>query len=459
MGAKKEFRAAVILPTAILTSRGFLFFGLILIGPMGAFLFRLAPQQGIILSLGVFLFYIVLSFIEFQKIRRYSKGISFKGKIPAALYSGVSSVLILEGEFPQCGEDLELFLRPQLLFGILPDNEIIKYRLLSGETSFGVEYRFSPLRRGDLRWKELACRIVFPLKLFSWQVTINFENDVCTRVYPNPFSTRKPQAIVFQKTLLGSTPFDYAGGGEGREFDSLRPYSQGDDLRRVDWKRTAKRNSLLVKVYRPETHQRVLFVFDCSRRMGVRIGERLQLDYAADGAAHLLGITSQNDDEVGLFAFDHQALSEIPARRGKAQRKLLMDEMANLSVGSLEGDYELVGSWARRCKRRSMIILLTSISSPASVDVIKNVLSSISQKHLPLVIAIYDRQLQALAEKKVENLNEAYIQAASFEQIETIQSRMNILRRGGIECVYSDVLDIPDVLREKYYQVKLSGRL
>jgi len=440
----------------LLTRKGFVSLSSILIGPFLGLLLPVSWQECIAFSALLMLGFILLGLRDYFRATSVLKGFSISGGVAPRLYSGVRAILQLKLHAPAPAHSLHVLLRPEIPEGITAENEV--FLVPASDDEVTIEYPFTPLARGTLLWPGVTLRLITRSGLFSFQTVHPYSEQVLSLVFPNPYCNPDRKSRSVQKLSSGNTIFSMAGG-EGREFDSLRQYSTGDDPRRIDWKRSARRGSVLVKLYRPETHQRINILIDCSRRMANSIENRLQLDYAADSAAYLARLASENDDEVGLFAFHHHVVSQVACRRGRQQQSLIMEQLLKLEAGELEGDYELVKRFGRSSRRRSLLVLLTSITTPANLDNLRLNLLPISQKHLPLVVAIYDRELQRLLDSPVETTRDAFIAAAAYEQRESIAQRVELLRRSGIECIYSDALDIPRVLEQKYYELKLSGRL
>ena len=315
-----------------------------------------------------------------------------------------------------------------------------------------------PLSRGLIELSEITIRFYPRFGVSGWQFSYQLESTHVARVYPNVLSHEQVEIKAFQRLNAGETPTHFRVG-EGREFDSLRQYTHGDDLRKVDWKRSANGKGTLVKVYRPETHQRINIAIDCGRRMGSIVDQRLQIEHAADAASQLVRSAKGGDDEIGLFAFNHQVVGQLKSARGVRQEKKIAEELLKLKVGFLESDYDLLATWARSNRKRSLLVFITTLSNPASLEVIRNALWPVRNKHLPLVCAISDRDLNNLVKAPVETLEDSYIVSAGMEQIDKIQQRLQSLRRMGIESIYSDATRLPVALVQKYYQLKNTGRL
>lgn len=440
-------------------------FGVLGVGaaaPILGLLFGL-PEEGVIGGILFVVGFVVLAGLrDYVVVRQFLKQVTVSLKVPNRLFSATDSELEISifSSFRRRACLLEL--RPISPSGIEADAEV-KRALLPGvrDSTVGrrtrLTYRFQPLSRGEMCWERVVVRISPVGGMTWWQSELRIE-PARAIVYPKESRATDEKQHRFQRLAAGEGMMNLSGG-EGREFDSLRRYSFGDDLRKADWKRSARAGSILVKVYRPETHQRVMIAIDCSRRMANRVDRRLQLDYAADAASYLIRAAARHDDEVGLFAFDHTIVTRVASKRGRAQEELLLRKLALLPVGTMEADYQLLTEWARFAHRRSLLVLLTSISNPATFEVIRQALNPVRQKHLALVMAMADQDLERLVDQPAKTLDEAYIVSAGVEQSRVLRSRVELLHRSGIECIYTSPHELPEKLAEKYRKLKLSGRL
>jgi len=404
------------------------------------------------------LIYIYRLFVECRLTRQIVERLTIDPKLPPHLYSGVDTVLQVNLSAADISSPFTLYLRPESPPETTAEKQIYTVEIPAASSAITVEHHFQALTRGPLRWSKIYCRLQLPAALGRWQFTITLKPSLERIVLPNQSCFGKRQIKAFQKEHTGNLLAEHFRG-EGREFDVLRPYAVGDDLRKVDWKHSAKGRGLFVKVFRPETHQRINIAIDCGRRMGSRIGGRLQIEYAADAAASLIRLARCNEDDLGLFAFNHQVVSKIHCQKGKKQEKMLLDALVNLEIGELEADFQLLTEWARFNRRRSLLILITSISNPAGLEQIRSHLPPLRRKHLPLVFALADADLKDLVYRQAANLEDAFMISAGMEQALEIEARAISLKKSGIDCVYCDVAELPARLEQKYRELKLSGRL
>jgi uncharacterized protein (DUF58 family) len=431
-------------------------------------LFVVVPLLGFLLQwsltrqlelLTVLLFsFIAYAISDFLRVVGVLAELKLNMSLNSALQSGVESEICFRLQREKGNGHILGSFRPIHPKHLFFDSESIEFVLRENELELELPFSFTPLARGNIRWDRAFMRVRSAANIFSWQCEFQIEQPKTHSVAPNASGVIGAKQQAFQRHRAGELLVNKRAA-EGREFDSLRQYALGDDLRRVDWKRSSRGRGLMMKVYRPETHQRINIAIDCSRRMGNLIDKRLQLEFATDAASHLVRVANRNADQVGLFAFGHRVLTQVPCRSGPRQEQLLSSKLTELQVGGFEADYQLLSEWAHLNRKRSLLILITSISSPEGLNAIRDALYPVRRKHLPLVFAVADRELEELSLAPAANLDDAYQISAAVEQLDEIRARARQLQREGIDCIYCDVKQLAVMIRERYYSMKASGRL
>ena len=446
-----------VFPAPLLAPKGLLILACGLVVPIAALIASI-PLFVALSVLSVFLFcFTTLILYDYIRVKTVLKTLSVVVDPPQVAYSGCDAALTIKGHFSKPPLNATLLFRPAIPPTSTVTRDVHRVDIHQEVSRFHISHIFRPLARGDLSWNIIDGRIRNRHSLAWWQFHFRITPAVGVTVIPNRYADREKGVMAFRRSHPGERLIDYVAG-EGREFDSLRKYTPGDDLRRVDWKRSARGRGLFVRVYRPETHQRIHIALDCGRRMANQIDERLQIEHAADAASALVSIAGSNDDEVGLFAFHHKVVTQIECRKGTRHLKYLTSALTQLELGEVETDYQLLTEWAHINRRRSLMVLITSISNPASLDQIRRTMQPIRRKHLPMVFAIADHDLHTLTQEQAEGIDQAYVISAAVEQQKRIRARANVLEQSGIGCIYCPVDKLSEMLRAKYYQLKLTGK-
>ena len=320
-----------------------------------------------------------------------------------------------------------------------------------------VAFQLMPVDRSLVSFSKCYARVSLPYHFGYLFFSIESIPELHAQVYPNT-------NIIFARAQYKGEPSQTfsrleQSGGEGKEFDSFRKYTSGDDLRKVDWKQSAKGKGVLVKCYRAETHQRILVAIDCSRRMLAQVGERLQLEYAIDSAARLFSLATNNEDEIGLlgFAEDRQIITTCSS--GRSHQKSLIKALLKLQCSELDANYNLVRQWAESQRRRSLIILITSLFHSSNIQDIGKCLRPVVPKHLPVVFSLSNTDLEVLSLSPAHSIDDAYASATATKMLKESQLLQKDLKHMGIDCQTCSALDLSKHLSNKYFQLKTSGRL
>ena len=210
-----------------------------------------------------------------------------------------------------------------------------------------------PTRRGDRRADRVTVRSIGPLGLAGRQGSHSVPWTL--RVLP-PFTSRKhlPSKLALLRDLDGRTQVMIRG--QGSEFDSLREYVPGDDVRSIDWRASARVRDVVVRTWRPERDRRVLLVLDTGRTAAGRVGDAPRLDAAMDAALLLAALATKAGDRVDFIAYDRVLRGAVQGRSSAELLPALVQSMAPLDAQLVEPDWEgLAAEILRGCRARRTI--------------------------------------------------------------------------------------------------------
>ena len=252
-----------------------------------------------------------------------------------------------------------------------------------------------PTRRGDRLPDRVTVRSVGPLGVAARQG--RHELPWRVRVQP-PFTSRKhlPERLARLRQLDGAVAVRQRG--QGTEFDSLRDYVDGDDVRSIDWRATARRRDVVVRTWRPERDRTLLLVVDTSRTSAGRVGDVPRLDAALDAALLLTALASRAGDRVDLLAMDREPRAAVAGAGRSDLLPRMVDAMAGLEPALVEADgRRLVGEVLRRVRRRSLVVLFTSLDTAALEEGLLPHLASLTSRHTVLLAAVADPRVEEMA--------------------------------------------------------------
>ena len=325
----------------------------------------------------------------------------------------------------------------------------------SGERRL-VRIELAPRRRGDRRVEQVTVRSWGPLRLWARQVTLLAPGRI--RVLP-PFLSRKhlPSRLARLHELDGLTSVMIRG--QGTEFDSLREYVRGDDVRSIDWRATARRSDVMVRTWRPERDRRIVILIDTSRTSAARVDDEPRLDTAFEATLLLAALASRAGDRVDVVAFDRRLRAQVRGTTAFDLLSRLVDAMATLEPELIEMDWSAVPSQiAELTSQRALVIVLTTLEAPGAAHGLLSVLPQLTRKHTVLVASVTDPGvLDATTHRS--NREEVYRAGAAERTLLDVSRVSAAVRRLGAEVVTGAPADLPPVLVDRYLAMKAAGVL
>ncbi|BCZ22412.1 DUF58 domain-containing protein [Mycobacterium senriense] len=328
-----------------------------------------------------------------------------------------------------------------------------------------VQTQLQPVRRGDQRATVVTARSIGPLGLAGRQRSRPVPGQL--RVLP-PFLARKhlPSRLAKLREIDGLLPTLVRG--QGTEFDSLREYVVGDDVRSIDWRATARRADVVVRTWRPERDRRVVIVLDTGRTAAGRVGVDPtaadpagwpRLDWSMDAALLLAALASRAGDHVDFLAHDRVSRAGVFGASRTELLAQLVDSMAALQPTLVESDWRAMASAiALRARRRSLVVLLTDLNAAALDEGLLPVLPQLSAKHHLLLAAVSDPRVDQMAAGRSDAA--AVYDAAAAERSRNDRGAIATrLRRSGVEVVDAPPTELAPALADHYLAMKATGRL
>ncbi|HEV7950307.1 MAG TPA: DUF58 domain-containing protein [Glaciihabitans sp.] len=331
----------------------------------------------------------------------------------------------------------------------------VRMTLPAGERR-ALTTQLTPLRRGERRAAHVTVRSFGPLGLAARQATL--ASPAVLRVLP-PFNSRKhlPSRYARLRELDGRTSVMIRG--QGTEFDSLREYVRGDDVRSIDWRATARRNDLVVRTWRPERDRHVVIVIDSGRTSAARIDNEPRIDTAFESALLLAALASRAGDRVDVVVFDRRVRGRVQGATGAALLNQLVDTMAPIDPELIEMDWAAVPALVRTVTtQRSLVILATTIDAPGTSHGLLAVLPQLTHKHTVVVSSVTDPTVASAAHERSDR-TEVYRAAAAERALLDIARVSAAIRQSGAEVVTGAPADLPPALADTYIALKAAGRL
>ncbi|WP_126383398.1 DUF58 domain-containing protein [Actinomyces howellii] len=314
----------------------------------------------------------------------------------------------------------------------------------------------TPSRRGDRRADLVSVRVLGPLGLAGRQASLLAPATV--RVLP-AFRSRRhlPSRLARLREMDGRSAVMVRGAGT--EFDSLREYVVGDDVRSIDWFSTARRAEVLVRTWRPERDRRVLIVIDSGRLAAARLDDEPRIDAQIEAALLMAALATRAGDRVDLLAVDSRSRVQVRGESGPALMSALANALAPLEPSLTETDWALVASSTESIlSQRALVVVLTALDGSGAHAGMLRALASLSRSHTVVIASVSDPGLARLSAERSDT-DRVYIAAAAERDLIELEAVRARLRRAGVEVVEAGPGEIAPALADTYLALKAAGRL
>ena len=405
-----KFLANVIFLTVFLTIRFYLSFGLCIVLFIVSFFYApIAELPKICLSV-----FAVLVLIDYVFLFLISKSPSAKRLMADRLSNGDENKIELQ-VINRMPFTVTIEIIDELPVQFQKRDWKLKHRFKANEQK-NIIYKLKPFDRGEYHFGKIILYVQSLLGLLIRRHDIDAAETV--PVYPSFFQLRKYE-------LLSQTTIQTEHGnkrmrkiGHSMEFEQIKEYVRGDDIRTINWKATARKGSLMVNNYTDEKSQQVYCIIDKGRLMKMPFNELTLLDYAINSTLVLSNVCLQKQDRVGVMTFSNKMGSLIAADKKPIQRENILQLLYNQDTAFLESDYEMLYMQIRnRIKHRSLLILYTNFESLSGLRRQLNYLRSIARHHLLMVVFFENTELHQLSRLDAHNVEDVYIKtiAEKFE--------------------------------------------
>ncbi|WP_448629922.1 DUF58 domain-containing protein [Cellulomonas soli] len=313
-----------------------------------------------------------------------------------------------------------------------------------------------PSRRGDRLADQVTVRSTGPLGLAGRQASVPVPGRL--RVLPE-FASRRhlPSRLARLREMDGRAAVQIRGAGT--EFDSLREYVPGDDVRSIDWRATARRADVVVRTWRPERDRRVMIVLDTSRTSAARVLDAPRLDASIEAALLLAALASRAGDRVELVAHDRRVRARVAGMSGARLMPAVADALSGVEPSLVETDWPAVVSTVReRMSQRALVVLLTALEPSAVEQGLLGVAEQLTSRHQVVLASVRDPEVEEL--RKARQDSAAVYDAAAAERGELERAAVSMrLSQRGVEVVDALPDALAPALADAYLALKAAGRL
>jgi len=319
-------------------------------------------------------------------------------------------------------------------------------------------YLLRPTERGEYSFGNLNIYAASPLRLVSRRFTYNKNQMVPT--YPSYMQLRKYDLMAFSNNLFQYGLKKIRRIGHTMEFEQIKDYVQGDDLRTINWKATAKKSQLMVNQFQDEKSQNVYMVIDKGRVMKMPFNGLSLLDYAINATLVLSNVILKKQDKAGMFTFSKKVENRVVAEKRQSQMQQIMESLYNIKTDFFESDFSrLYIDVKKHINQRSLIMLYTNFETLDGLYRQLPYLKGIAKNHLLVVVFFNNTELDELIQQKSNTVQEIYDKVIAEKFAFEKRLIVNELRKYGIYSVLTKPENLTLDTINKYLEIKARGIL
>lgn len=332
-----------------------------------------------------------------------------------------------------------------------------KLKISSGENS-SFTYELRPVDRGEYHFGRVNIYLSSVLQLVRRRQVSSSEGLV--KVYPSFKQMRKYEFMSVERISARSGLKKIRRIGHTIEFEQIKEYVAGDDIRSMNWKATAKQGAMMVNQYQDERSQPVYSLIDTGRNMKMPFDNLKLLDYAINSSLALSNIALKKKDKAGLVCFSDKLHSFIPASSKKDHLNLLLEKLYRLETGFLDSDFSMLyNSISRKLPQRSLLLLYTNFEHLGSLRRQLPFLLALARKHMLVVIFFENTILEALADSQPTTIPEIFDQTVAQQFSYDKKLMAKALQQRGIQTLLTKPEELMVNTINKYLEIKKRGLL
>lgn len=396
--------------------------------------------------------FVLLLVLDYVSLFRYKQALTAGRLLPERFSNGDDNEVII-----QLQNSYFFAVRVQLIDELPVQFQqrhfMISIELAAGESK-SLTYSLRPVERGEYTFNFLRVFVMTPLQLLQRRFTLGEQQTV--KVYPSFLHLKQFELLAHAGNWQEAGSRKMRKIGHSLEFEQIKEYVPGDDIRTVNWKATARsRGELMVNTYTDERSQQVYCLLDKGRTMKMPFEGMTLLDYAINASLVLARVTLLKQDRAGIIGFDHENIRFLPADRKAGQMTRILDTLYNQQTNFLESDYEkLFGLVKSRINQRSLLILFTNFESLAALKRQLPYLRALAKMHLLLVIFFENTELSTLTTQQVDTVEDLYTRVIAEKFVYEKRLIVKELQQLGIASLLTTPQNLSVNTVNKYLELK-----
>ena len=402
----------------------------------------------------LFVLWVVLVLIDAVLLFGHPKGIFARRDTPERLSNGDENPLqlYLQNNYRF---KTKLQIIDEIPFQFQRRDVLFKAQLMPNETQI-LRYELRPTKRGKYNFGVLNVFAQSPLQFLKRRYRFGEAQEVA--VYPSFLQMRKYELLAISNRLTEFGGKRIRRLGHSMEFEQIRPYVQGDDVRSLNWKATARRNELMVNAFQDEKSQGVYCLIDKGRVMKSPFEGLTLLDYAINAALVLSNIALLKQDKAGLITFSEVLGQVLPAERKTGQMAKILEILYKQTTRYLESDYETLYANLRvHVRQRSLLLLFTNFETLNAMQRQLPYLRRMAKDHLLIVVFFENTETAQLLRDTATNTEQIYLKTIA-ERFYYEKKRIVVeLQKYGIQSILTAPKDLNANTVNKYLELKARG--
>ena len=334
------------------------------------------------------------------------------------------------------------------------DFEIVQE--INPKDNFIFNYVVKPFERGKYNFGFINMYASTSLKIFAKRYRFDHQQNVA--VYPSYIQMKKYEFLAMSNRLTEFGLKKIRRIGHTMEFEQIKNYVSGDDVRTINWKATAKKGALMVNQYQDEKSQPIYSIIDVGRAMKMPFEELKLIDYAINSTLAFSNIALLKNDKAGMMTFSKTVDNIIPASNKKTNLSVLNEALYTITTDFTDADFGLLyGMIKRKINQRSLLILYTNFEHISALKRQIIYLKSIAKKHLLVTVFFENTELDALIDEKAEDLQSVYHKTIAEKFAYEKRLIVKELEKSGVHSILTKPSQLSVNVINKYLEFKAKG--
>ncbi len=332
-----------------------------------------------------------------------------------------------------------------------------KISLEAGQKS-QFEYSVRPVQRGVYTFGKLNVFISSPLRLVKKRLV--FDEDQSVKVYPSFIQMRQYDFMAIDNRLKQPGLKRIRRIGHTQEFEQIKEYVAGDDVRSINWKATAKQAGLMVNQFQDERAQPVYLLLDTGRVMKMPFNGLSLLDYSINSALAFANVALQKKDKVGLLSFSNETGNLLPATAKRTHLYTILETLYNIQTRYLDSDFGLLYTWVKKkINQRSLLMVYTNFEHMNGLERNLSYLKALAKQHIVVAIFFENTEIEKVIDTAVTHIPDIAHQTIAEDFIYEKRLMARKLQQHGIQTVLTKPEDLTVNTINKYLEIKARGLL